>query len=58
MSKIVLKIEFESEKDLNKWVGWYFDGGGEQEACFFVDKYDREKRKMSLIKGQRLDDHA
>lgn len=29
MSKIVLKIEFESEKDLNKWVGWYFDGGGE-----------------------------
>ena len=35
MSK-VLNLEFKSLKDMNEWLEWYIDGGGEQNANFYT----------------------
>lgn len=28
---------FENEKAYREWLGWYVDGGGEQDSNYFVD---------------------
>ena len=31
-----IKLIFDSEEDRQRWLGWYIDGGGEQEANFYT----------------------
>ncbi len=45
-----IKLIFDSEKDRKKWLGWYIDGGGEQESEFYTIIKKSDWKKFSYLK--------
>lgn len=51
MSKpVTLELVFESEKDRESWVGWYLDGGGEQESEMYADDWDYDQNEQHVVR--------